>query len=180
MITTAKQLYDFLEDTYGPSVRHIHVKRLPNGRKLPMDENSSYTREQIEANRGNPSSNCLSIYLKYTTGLVVLDFDQKEGLHQSGLWNLCVQRDYLRCETNGGWHVYIQCAIPDGACEILPLSDADYAGEYKDYVAYVAPRRGPAAPICTPNRACLLLPATGCLLLLQLLLLQLAGGCGDL
>eukprot|EP01049_Picozoa_sp_SAG25_P003005 SAG25_NODE_164_length_13142_cov_11.645787_11_plen_258_part_00 len=118
MITTAKELYDFLEDTYGPSVRHIHVKRLPNGKKQPMGENSSYTREQIVANRGNPSSNCLSIYLKYTTGLAVLDFDQKEGLDQSGLWNLCVERDFLRCETNKGWHVYIQCQIPDGSREV--------------------------------------------------------------
>jgi hypothetical protein len=114
-----------LEDEFKiPCVRGIQVNRDAQGKKVPIGENNSLTPEQIANDRGNPTGNTLSIYIKHLPGIAVIDFDTKE-LENCALWELCCQRRYLRCETRGGYHVYIRCNVPPGTREVKVGGDID-------------------------------------------------------
>jgi hypothetical protein len=106
-----------LEDEFKiPCVRGIHVTLNAKGKKVPVGENNSLTPDQIANDRGNPSGNTLSIYVKHLPGIAVIDFDTKE-LDDCELWKLCCERMYLRCETRGGYHCYVRCNVPPGTKE---------------------------------------------------------------
>jgi hypothetical protein len=90
-----------LEDEFKiPCVRGIQVNRDAQGKKVPIGENNSLTPEQIANDRGNPTGNTLSIYIKHLPGIAVIDFDTKE-LENCALWELCCQRRYLRARLCG-------------------------------------------------------------------------------
>ena len=106
-----------LEKQFGPCTRKIDVEiDFETGQKMCCGERNNFTQEQIAADRG--SGNTWSIALKHCPGLVCVDFDQKEGLENSKLFALLIERDCLRVETNKGWHVYVKTDAPAGLPEI--------------------------------------------------------------
>jgi hypothetical protein len=72
-----------------------------DGKKHPQGEKNNLTQEQLRHECGIMKGMTWSFALRHMRGITVLDFDQKDGLDSCALWQLCVERDYLRCETIG-------------------------------------------------------------------------------
>jgi hypothetical protein len=100
-ITTANDLYNHLWDRCGPCAHEIRVTVGADGKKHPQGEKNNLTQEQLRHECGIMKGMTWSFALRHMRGITVLDFDQKDGLDSCALWQLCVERDYLRCETIG-------------------------------------------------------------------------------
>jgi hypothetical protein len=112
-ITTANDLYHHLWDRCGPCGHQIKVTVGPDGKKIPTGEKNNLTQEELRHHEGVHKGMTWSFALRHMPGIAVLDFDQKDGLDSCALWQLCVERDYLRCETNHGHHVWVSgCEVP--------------------------------------------------------------------
>ncbi len=92
-------------DNKVPSIRHIDVNII-NGKKVPIGEKNNMTPGEIMMNRGNKTSNTLSLSIKYVNDLYCVDFDTKL-VNDCDFYKFLNDNNVGYCETTKGYHYYI-------------------------------------------------------------------------
>ena len=126
--TITQTNYNFPEDTFGfdvllaeikrlygddKDVRNIQVPRLANGKKGKPIGRGKMTYEDMISGRPEPiGSNTKELYMPCyksdNNKLICIDIDEKnDKVFNSNLYKYLNTLDTINCETNGGYHYYV-------------------------------------------------------------------------
>ena len=133
VMSTMKDFMKMCETRYKCNAwRSIIVTYPPdNGsdRKKPIGEKSSMTEAEIKKNRGKGCHYSLAIKhcKEGDHQLLCVDYDVKEGVENCDLYNQLKQSGTYHCETNKGYHFYIDVTgLPDYQNEVkVVIHDLD-------------------------------------------------------
>ena len=105
-----QDFYDTLSEEHR-YYRHIGVRYVYNNEKekmekVPTDEHNDWSLDKVQLNKGNPSRNYLSLYLKHIPDLYVIDFDTKH-LDDCDLINMLDDKKCCLTKTKKGYHYYV-------------------------------------------------------------------------